>query len=149
MLPERAIEGAKWSAPGRAMRGEEAIEGVSGPRQGHGVANHGHEGRLVEKEPRIGRHGVHELGVPHLEPPHLSEELHLEERHGGDTPGAVALQPSEFVQPGGSDHDPEEKVRIEEEVQERSSGTRSPSSPGQSHPQDGAFSASGTWIREA
>lgn len=79
LLAELPIQGAERGPSRSAVGGQEAVEGIAGPRQGERLTHQGHERHLVDDEARVAAQGIDERRVVHGEPPHLGEELDLQQ----------------------------------------------------------------------
>lgn len=82
LLPHPPVERDEGRTPGRAVGGQEAIEGVVRPGQRERVGDEGHERDLVDDEPRVAPQGLDEIGVTELEPAHLRQEFKLQQGDG-------------------------------------------------------------------
>ena len=115
MSQHPAVCGAEWDTPGRAVGGEQTVEGVASPIEPQRVTNQGHERRVVDSESRVVHQLVHELGIVDGQPPDLGKELDLEQGDRRDAPGSVTLDPWECGKPPRTEDDPDEEVGVEEQ----------------------------------
>jgi len=110
-----SVRGTERDTSGRAVSGEQTVEGVASPIEAQRMTNQGHQRRVVDGESRVVHQFVHELGIVDGQPPDLSKELDLEQGDRGDAPGAVTLDPRECGEPLRTEDDPDEEVGVEEQ----------------------------------
>ncbi len=149
MASDTPVNRAQRNTPCEAVGNEEAVEGIARPCEPQTRPDERHQRNIIHAESGIVHDRVGELGIPDGESPDLRQELDLQERNRGHTPGPVPIEPRERGETSRSEGQPEQEVRIEEEGH-RARARRAVSGrlgPRQSHDHRSASSASGTRIR--
>ena len=94
--PQTPVEGTQRGTPRQNVGGQEAVEGVARPRELQAVLDEGNQRNVIHAEAGIVHDRPGELGIADREPPDLREKLDLQERHWGDTPWSIPVEPREL-----------------------------------------------------